>query len=381
MPKLRNREKLDKIEIAYEKGQRKVKCFCEETFNRSIVRHLRRDHTSEWESWCLDFVRLRNEGLSYYRIIHELKTKDGKLLFTSKVVRNEILRLVEEKKAKLKIPRKKSIARWHPENFTIQRETLWTFKNRGGWAVHQGDYHGNWSPRIPRALIELYSKEGDTVLDPFVGGGTTLIETWLTNRRGIGLDISPLAVATSKARIQEMAERALRDERVTLKEELRPVAIKGDARRLGDHLQSLGISGNSVKLVCAHPPYLDALRYTATIEGDLSHISEPTVFCDQLQLIAKQIFTLLAENGTCAVLTGDVRKKKRIIPLGFLILERFLEEGFLLTDIIIKGQYNDSSTRFWYVKRDKIDFLLSHEYLLIFRKTPSSNKPSDRLIE
>lgn len=368
MPEPKIREKLDKIEISYKNNHRKVRCFCGRTLNKSIIPHLKRDHPGEWENWGTDFVRLKNEGLSYHKIIHRFKTKDGRFLFTSSVVQNEIQRLVEEKKLGLKIPRKEKIDQWHPENFAIRRETFWTFKNRGNWAVHQGDYRGNWPPQIPRTLIDLYSKEEDVVLDPFVGGGTTLIEAWLTNRRSFGIDISPVAIATSKARIQEMAEHAREDSRISLREDLRPVVIEGDARNLKDHIHKLGIFENSVRLVCVHPPYLNSLRYTATVNEDFSHISNPPEFCDQLQLIVKQIFDLLTEDGTCAVLMGDVRKNKKIIPLGFLVMETFLKEDFKLKDIIIKMQHKDFSTRFWYTKRDKIDFLIAHEYLFIFGK-------------
>jgi len=370
MLKSKIREELDKIKVFYEDGQRKVRCFCGLCLKASIVPHLRKKHPKSWESWCVDFVRLRNEGLSYYRIIQRFKTKDGLFLFTSSVVEKEIQRLVEKDKIQLRIPRKAKVDEWYPKKFHIKRETVWAFENRGSWAVHQGDYRGNWAPQIPRTLIELYSKEkeNDIVLDPFVGGGTTLIEAWLSDRRSFGVDISPMAIATTNARIQEMTEHAQKDLRISLRDELRPVVIEGDSRKLRNHLRRFDIADNSINLVCAHPPYLNSLRYTATIDEDLSHISDPIDFGNQLQSIAEQIFYLLKDDGTCAVLIGDVRKKRKIIPLGFLTLERFLREDFKLKDIIIKRQYQDSSTRFYYTKRDKLDFLLAHEYLFIFSK-------------
>jgi SAM-dependent methyltransferase len=362
------RKQLDEIKIIGRKDRRKVKCFCGEICNRSIVPHLRSAHPDNWREWGMSFIKLWNQGLSYYRIIKQFKTNDGRFLFTSRIVEREIQRLVEKEKIKLEIPRKEKIEEWQPKNAHINRETIWSFKDRGSWAVHQGDYRGNWSPHIPRTLIELYSTIRDIVLDPFVGGGTTLIETWLANRRGFGLDISPIAVATTKSRIQEMLEQSIGDPRVSLDENLKPVVIEGDSRKLKDHVKEFGVIDNSVKLVCAHPPYLDSLRYTATVEEDLSHIVDPVEFCDQLQLIAKQVFDLLTENGICAVLIGDVRKHKEVIPLGFLVMDRFLREDFRLKEIIIKAQHKDSSTRFYYTKRDKLDFLLGHEYLFIFGK-------------
>lgn len=362
------RDKLDEIKIKYENGHRKVKCFCGKICTNSIVPHMKQNHPEVWNEWSIGFAKLRNAGFSYYSIIKKFKTKDDLFIFTSRVVEHEIQRLTESGRIEIQIPRKERINEWQPKDFRIERVTSWSFKDRGSWAVHQGDYRGNWSPYVPRTLIELYSREEEIVLDPFVGGGTTLIEAWLTNRHGFGLDVSPLAIATTTARIQEMVEKSSSDPRINLRKDLMPTAIQGDARELKSCMEKIGIKDNSVKLVCAHPPYLDSLRYTVGVNEDLSHISDPVKFCDQLQQIARQMFDLLRDDGICAVLIGDVRKNQEIVPLGFFVLERFLKEDFKIKEIMVKMQHKDSSTRFWYTKRSKLDFLISHEYLFVFRK-------------
>lgn len=86
------------------------------------------------------------------------------------------------------------LKRLQPENFDLECSTVWSFPKRGNWATHRSDYRGNWSPQVVRNLILRYSNEGDTILDPMVGGGTTLIECKLTGRKGIGIDINPEAI-------------------------------------------------------------------------------------------------------------------------------------------------------------------------------------------
>lgn len=59
-------------------------------------------------------------------------------------------------------------------------------------------YPAKFLAKLPRGLIERYTSEGDFVLDPFVGGGTTGLEAMLLNRRFLGYDINPFAIFVSK---------------------------------------------------------------------------------------------------------------------------------------------------------------------------------------
>lgn len=64
-------------------------------------------------------------------------------------------------------------------------------------------YPARFSPVFVRAVIETFTTPGDTILDPFVGGGTSLVEALALGRHGIGIDISQLAefVATVKTTV------------------------------------------------------------------------------------------------------------------------------------------------------------------------------------
>ena len=73
----------------------------------------------------------------------------------------------------------------NPKDFKLEDTTIWSFKQRGSWATHRGDYRGNCPPQVPRNLILKYTKVGDIVLDTFCGSGTAMIEAKLLNRRGV----------------------------------------------------------------------------------------------------------------------------------------------------------------------------------------------------
>ncbi len=237
-----------------------------------------------------------------------------------------------------------------PENFELETNTVWSFPNRGKWATHDAKYRGNWSPYIPRNIILRYSKEGDTVLDQFVGGGTTMVEAKLTHRNGIGIDINESAIEISKNKCDFEFET-----NATIN------ILKGNACYLD-------IEDESIDLICTHPPYADIIKYSEDIKGDLSHLKMKD-FLTEIYKVAKESFRVLKKDKFCAILMGDTRKKGMVQPLAFETMRMFELAGFKAKEIIIKEQHNCKATGFWKTNSIKHNFLLlAHEYLFIFKK-------------
>ncbi len=243
------------------------------------------------------------------------------------------------------------VKKWEPDNFELEMNTAWSFPKRGDWATHDAKYRGNWSPYIPRNLLLRYSAEGDLVLDQFAGGGTTLIEAKLLNRRVIGVDINPSAL--ERCREKTLFERPNSGQ----------VFIKyGDARQLDF------IPNSEVDFICTHPPYANIIQYSENIEGDLSHCNVPT-FLLEMHKIARESYRVLKKGKFCAILMGDTRQKGHIVPMGFEVMKIFESTGFKIKEIIIKEQHNCKATGFWKTNSLKYNFLLiAHEYLFVFKK-------------
>lgn len=237
-----------------------------------------------------------------------------------------------------------------PEDFELETNTVWSFPKRGKWATHDAKYRGNWSPYIPRNVILRYSKEGDTVLDQFVGGGTTVVEAKLTGRNAIGIDINPSAVELSLKKCDFECE--LRSE----------ILIKqGDARYLD-------LKDESIDLVCTHPPYADIIKYSDGIKGDLSQLKIKD-FISEMDKVAQECYRVLKKDKFCVILMGDMRKKGMVQPLAFETMRVFELAGFKTKEIIIKEQHNCKATGFWKTNSVKHNFLLlAHEYLFVFKK-------------
>jgi SAM-dependent methyltransferase len=63
-------------------------------------------------------------------------------------------------------------------------------------------YPAKFHPPIARKLLELVTNEGQTVLDPFCGSGTLLVEAATLGRNSVGTDVDPLAVFVSRAKTE-----------------------------------------------------------------------------------------------------------------------------------------------------------------------------------
>ncbi len=64
-------------------------------------------------------------------------------------------------------------------------------------------------PELPRYLIRRYSEIGDSILDPMCGSGTVILEALLNGRKGIGLDIDPMAKLISKVKTTPLRRKIL----------------------------------------------------------------------------------------------------------------------------------------------------------------------------
>ncbi len=79
-----------------------------------------------------------------------------------------------------------------------------------GYASH--DLHAfaaKFPPQLPRAFIRALTNPGDIVLDPMMGSGTAVVEAFLEGRRGIGLDIDPLALRLSHVKTTPVETRTV----------------------------------------------------------------------------------------------------------------------------------------------------------------------------
>jgi SAM-dependent methyltransferase len=277
------------------------------------------------------------------------------------------------------------IEKYQPDNFILERSSVWSFPHRGDWATHKGDYRGNWAPQIPRNLLLRYSRPGEVVLDQMCGGGTTLVECKLLGRNAIGVDINYEAVILTLDRLNFSY--------TPLDEDYKEPNIKvyhGDARNLNL------INDESIDLIATHPPYANIIPYSKNkrIEGDLSQASSLETYLTAIREVAAESFRVLKPGRYCAILIGDTRRRRHYVPVALRVMQQFLDAGFILKEDIIKIQWHTKVTgkkwmglsktadECWVEKPEEkhywTDFyLIEHEHLFIFRKPEKGESVED----
>lgn len=96
----------------------------------------------------------------------------------------------------------------------------------------------------------------------------------------------------------------------------------------------------------------------------------------------ERLYIILKNDKYCAILIGDTRKNGKVIPLGFNVMNVFLNAGFNLKEIIIKEQHNCRGTGFWKTSSIKYNFLLlAHEYLFVFKKELKKKQKRYKIID
>jgi DNA modification methylase len=167
-------------------------------------------------------------------------------------------------------------------------------------------------------LIRFFTKRGHTVLDPFVGVGSTLKACALDERLGIGIELSPEFAELSRRRLAT----EVRDIFSTADGQR---ILEGDAR---DHLPTLG--DESVDFVVTSPPYWSILkkedhkvRQERTRKGlakdygidprDLAKIESYDDFLRELTAIFGECARVLKRGRYMAIIVSDFRDKSRFI--------------------------------------------------------------------
>ncbi|MBS7649701.1 site-specific DNA-methyltransferase, partial [Candidatus Bathyarchaeota archaeon] len=189
-----------------------------------------------------------------------------------------------------------------------------------GWTLKT--IHGSCPVEIPRQCIWRFSKENETVLDPFVSSGTTLVACARMKRYGIGIEINPNIAKVARENLSMRLDPKLNE--WMQKQKL----IIGDSR----NLKALGIEDESIDLIFSHPPYWNLINYSEEhgfAEGDLSTAPTLEEFLEGMAQNFSECKRVLKSGRFFCVLIGEsFMKGGKVVPLDYHLTDLALKLGF-----------------------------------------------------
>lgn len=205
---------------------------------------------------------------------------------------------------------------------------------------------------MAQEFIEFFTKQGETVLDPMAGTGSTLVAALRAGRNSYGIELNP--------KYAEMAKLILEAERTSLGEKVQGLTsdiIQGDAA------QATSYQLPPIDYVLTSPPYWDMLhakgaqtqkkrRASADLDvhysddpNDLGNIRDYEEFLAKLVRIYKELKPLLCEKAYLTIIVKNVKKGGKIYPLAWDI-GRELGKTYTLKDEKIWVQDNQRLSPF-----------------------------------
>jgi len=199
-------------------------------------------------------------------------------------------------------------------------------------------------------FIEFFTKKGQTVFDPMVGTGSTLIASLRAGRQSFGVELNPIYA--------DIARKIVNEERESLGESFpKPEAkvITGDSRNIETIIVEFSIP--KIDYVITSPPYWDMLhaRGSATQKtrrndsrldvtysddpGDLGNIRDYEKFLENLTEIYINLKPYIKIKAYITIIVKNVKKGGIIYPLAW-DLARNLGETYTLKDEKIWCQDN-----------------------------------------
>ncbi len=217
-----------------------------------------------------------------------------------------------------------SLSDW--KNTEVWTDSLWIIPERDKSGKHNGFYHGNFVPQIPRQLILRYTRKDDVVFDPFVGSGTTAYEAESLSRHFIGVDIQPDLIKHIRSKVDN--------------ENYFAELITGDSTdrnvfsEIVDFLNTK--KRKNVQLAILHPPYANIIKFS-NHNKDLSNAKSLREFLNGVSLVLKNTISILEKGRYLAIVMGDKYTVGQWIPLGFYCMNEAQKLGLTLKSVIIKN--------------------------------------------
>lgn len=223
-------------------------------------------------------------------------------------------------------------------------------------------------------LVEMFTKRGMTVLDPFMGSGTTAIASYNLGRKSIGIDLS---LKFNKLALSRFEKKGM-------------IAETDYIYLVGDALTEVENIANDVDYIVTSPPYHNILKndskglrkdsskkgyrsgsrmgveYYSDMDNDLGNQESYDDFLNLFAEIMKKCYAKLKNKKYCSIIISDFTVNKREICVQADIVKKMEDIGFKFVGTTILLQDSKPLYPFGYPYSYKINHM--HQNIITFRK-------------
>lgn len=254
---------------------------------------------------------------------------------------------------------------------------VWQFNYESRDIRDKAKHPATFPISLARRCIELFSHQGELVLDPFMGSGTTLVAASDVNRNAIGFDIHSDYVALANKRLQQD----------NLFFENKQIPVLDDARHIAQYLDE-----KSITCIVTSPPYANLLnrkRLNKSRRGSdrkneqylkVEQYSQRTedlgiLDLDEYAKAMAEIFgallPLLKLKGHCVINVPDMWWENQRITIHVAVIEALRSVGYELRNTIIWDRMNIvNNVGIFGWPSNYITMGTTFEYLLDFWRPP-----------
>lgn len=252
---------------------------------------------------------------------------------------------------------------------------VWQFNYEGRDIRDKKVHPATFPISLAKKVITLFTHEGELVVDPFVGSGTSLLAAQDTNRNAVGFDLQPSYIELCNSRLNNSS----------LFNNSQQIAINDDARNIPRYLGK-----ESVSLIWTSPPYANLLNRPRKNKsrrdrkndqlGKIEQYSQDKrdlgtkpidEYSKEMGDIFENLLPLLRPKAHCVINVPDMWWENRRITIHVALIDELRRRGYELRNIIIWDRTNlvNQIGIFGYPS-NYITMGVTFEYLLDFWRPP-----------
>lgn len=228
---------------------------------------------------------------------------------------------------------------------------------------------------LAKKVIELFTHQGELILDPFVGSGTTLLAAQDVNRNAVGFDLLPKYVDLCESRLNENH----------MFNNSKQIAIQDDARNINKYFDE-----ETISLIWTSPPYANLLNRKRQNKSrrdrnnnQLNKVEQYSQddrdlgtydlekYTETMGDIYKSLLPLLKEKGHCVINVPDFWWENQRVTIHVSLIQELRKRGYELRNTIIWDRTNIvNNIGIFGWPSNYITMGTTFEYLLDFWKPP-----------